>query len=202
METYSYISLKDIEYPGLIRITTIGDGSCFFHSVLRAFSKTYLELNTVQDRIAYSKILRNLLADSLMEIGSNGKMLYDNLSKGNLREFSKYSPEYELGNLVSELKSSNPVDNVYHELISNKLNLDIYIINLTKGNIYTTGTDLSLIFKDRNSIFLGYIEPSGNVGVGNFEVIGLKIGERTVTLFKNNHPFTLYIRNKFIKVVK
>ena len=105
METYSYISLKDIEYPGLIRITTIGDGSCFFHSVLRAFSKTYLELNTIQDRIAYSKILRNLLADSLMEIDSNGKMLYDNLSKGNLREFSKYSPEYELGNLVSELKS-------------------------------------------------------------------------------------------------
>ena len=50
---YSPLQDKDV----LVRTGTIADGSCFFHSILHAYSKDYISMST-EDRIKYVKKLR------------------------------------------------------------------------------------------------------------------------------------------------
>ena len=124
-------------------------------------------------------------------------MIYDTLSKGTLREFSENVTDYSLNNMQKELKTNSAVDNVYIELVSNVFDIDIYIFNLTKEDIYLTGTDFNLYYKERNSIFIGYIEPFGENSVGHFEVIGLKNNGNINTFFRHDHSFVKYIRNRY-----
>ena len=173
-EKIEHINLKNIKYDNLIKISIPGDMNCFFHSVLRSFCTTYIN----SDNLIRRKIVENIkikLADHLEHIDKKScLMIYDTLSKGTLREFSENVTDYSLNNMQKELKTNSAVDNVYIELVSNVFDIDIYIFNLTKEDIYLTGTDFNLYYKERNSIFIGYIEPFGENSVGHFEVIGLK----------------------------
>lgn len=54
---YSPLEGKDV----LVRTGTIGDGSCFFHSLLHAYSKEYVEMN-IDDRSKYVHNLRASMA--------------------------------------------------------------------------------------------------------------------------------------------
>lgn len=187
-EKINFIKLKHINYPNLVRISVPPDGSCYFHSILRCFSKTYI---TSTDRFNIVKRFRYLLSTLL-------ENYYSGLSNGMLIEFN----DYTLNNLKNELDSNNSVDNVYQEFISNLLNIDIFIINLTREQICATGTDLNLINKNRNTIVLGYIEPMVQNAVGHYEVIGITDGIQIYTYFNFNHSFIRYIKNKYIELVK
>ena len=67
---------------------------------------------------------------------------------------------------MKELDSDRPVDNAYNEFISDQLNKDIYILDAVTQDVYMTGSDDNVLYKDRPSIVLMYLP-------GHYELVGL-----------------------------
>lgn len=181
----------------LVVIPTIGDGNCFFHSILRAFNVNYIEAKSVFDRVNIARTFRNGLADRLLEVDPlTGKEYYYGLNNCQLEEISKGVREYTKEYLRKELLSSQPVDNIYQELISDAVNTDIYIIDAETKDVYNLGTSFSLYYKGRNSIVI-YYSP------GHFEVIGVKRSNGDInTLFTPTHSLIQSCRERLIENLK
>jgi hypothetical protein len=70
-------------------LPTLGDGNCFFHSVLRAFNTNYIKAKSITDRVNMARTFRNALADLLEEIDPlTGKNYYSGLNNGELEKIS------------------------------------------------------------------------------------------------------------------
>jgi hypothetical protein len=140
-----------------------------------------------------ARTFRNALADLLEEIDPlTGKSYYCGLNNGELEKIAGGVKEYSLSALQRELRSSAPVDNIYQELISNALHIDIYIIDGIKKDIFSVGNSFDCYYKGRNSIILYY---SG----GHYEVIGLKHSNGEIdTIFTPLHPLIQSCRSRLI----
>ena len=173
-----------------IRIPALGDGSCMFHSILQAFNKTYIDSdNREKQRIV--RQVRNDLSDILdKKIGDS--VCYDQLSRGSLKTFSKYVPEASLKNMKTALKGSDWGDYRFLELLSNIFEIDIYVFDKNKGDLYNTGDD-ELFYKNRDSII---ILNSSNV---HFDTVGLKTKNGIRTLFDHDEPLIKKLRSKLYK---
>lgn len=194
-ERISRLNLREIHYPNLVKISIIGDGSCFFHSVLRSFNKTYMS-SGYMERQRMARDVRRLLAKSLIEKDPfTGKLYYESLSKGKLKEFGENWKPASLNMMFRELMSSSPVDNKYHELISEKLCKDIYFIDLVKGDLYVTSSDIDLLYKNRNSIFI-LVTP------GHYDLMGIEENGKINTYFSPRHPFVILVKSRLEKLVK
>jgi len=197
LEDIKNLKLTFIDTMNLAVISTIGDGSCFFHSVLRAFNTEYTKAKSISDRVNMARTFRNALAELLEEVDPlTGKNYYAGLNNGELEKISGGVKEYSLAGLQKELRSSASVDNIYQELISNCLNKDIYIIDGVKKDMYHVGSAFSLYYKGRNSIIIYYTP-------GHFEVVGLKHSNGTIdTLFTPEHPLIQSCRERLLKFFK
>lgn len=191
------LKLSFVDIPNLVIVPTIGDGNCYFHSVLRAFNTSYINAKTTFDRVNLARTFRNALADHLLETDPlTGMDYYSGLCNGNLEEFSKGVKEYSKEYLRKELLSSEPVDNIYQELISNVVNKDIYIIDSETKDIYCTGSNYSLYYKGRNSIVI-YYKP------GHYEVVGIKRKNGNIdTLFTPEHEFIQICKNRLLDTIR
>lgn len=200
------VRLKNSEYEklnwdlfkNLVRIRVPGDGSCLFHSLAKSFYKPYIRGNIdgkYFDRNRFVKQLRKDLADKLGKkvdpSNPESPTYYETVSNGELPEIAKSLPAYSLENLQKELNSDNPVDNIYNEFISNELNKDIYILDYTKQDIYMTGTDLNLLYKNRKSIVLLYLP-------GHYELVGVEENGKIKTLFDPDHELIKTIQKRII----
>ena len=196
-----YEKLKwDKVFPKLnmIRIRTDADGSCFFHAIAKAYFKPYIE-GKINDKIFDRKeFVRNLRADFSKILGSkvhpedkNSKTYYEILNNGELPQISEQMPEYTLENMQKELNSSSPISNIYNEFISDHLGIDIYILDGIKKDVYMTGTDDRLLYKNRKSVVILYLP-------GHYELVGLlrNKGEYIETYFSHDSPFILKIRER------
>lgn len=193
LEDVRQVKLTFTEANNVVVLPTLGDGNCFFHSVLRAFNTNYIKAKSISDRVNMARTFRNALADLLEEIDPlTGKSYYCGLNNGELEKIAGGVKEYSLGALQKELRSSAPVDNIYQELISNSLNKDIYIIDGTKKDMYHVGSAFSLYYKGRNSIIIFYIP-------GHFEVVGIKHSDGSIdTLFTPEHPLIQSCRERLL----
>jgi hypothetical protein len=191
------ITLAFTDINNLVKIPTIGDGSCYFHSVLRAFNTDYMKTTAVFDRINLGRSFRNNLAVRLSEIDPiTGQEYYEGLNNGNLSDISKGVKEYSKEYLRRELLSSEPVDNIYQELISNAINKDIYIIDMETLDMYNTGSAYTLYYKGRNSIVIAY-------SPGHFETVGLRRSDGTInTVFTPEHPLIQACKERLISAFK
>lgn len=178
----------------LIRIRTDLDGSCFFHALAKAYFKPYI-LGKIDDqpfnKTEFIKNLRKDLSKTLaLKIDPedpDSKTYYSTLSNGEFEKISETMPKYSLKSMQKELKSSTAVSNIYNEFISDQLNLDIYILNSKTKDVYMTGSDNSLLYKNRRSVVILYLP-------GHYELIGL--------MDKNNNIETIFSPNsKFIKKI-
>lgn len=183
-------------YPNMVRIRTPTDGSCYFHAIAKAYFEPYIigRLNNQPlDRKSFIQKLRKDLSVKLQSkvdpTNPTSPIYYDTLSRGKLREFSKSVPSYSLKNMVKELDSDHPVDNVYNEFVSNQLDKDIYILDLEKRDVYITGYDDEILYKDRPSIVILYLP-------GHYELVGLDENGIVKTLFDPDHDFILTIRDR------
>jgi hypothetical protein len=188
MDIKMSFNIEELDFD-FVRIGAIGDGSCMFHSILQGFNKSYIN-SSVQDKIKITRQFRNDLSEILVE-KINGKVCYKALSRGSLEDFSKVVPETSLENMKRSLSSNEWGDVRFLELISNVLNVDIYVIWSETKDIYNLG-DKDLYYKNRDSII---ILNSGNF---HFDTIGLKTKNGNRTLFDKNEPVIKQLRAKLV----
>ena len=181
------------KYNNLVRLRTPTDGSCFFHSIAKSYFKPYI-MNTLN--ITRRDFIKQLRKDLAVKLGSkvdprdpDSPLYYDLLSRGNLRDFSETLPQYSLINIQNELDSDEPVDNVYNEFISDQLDKDIYVLDMTKHDVYVTGSDDDILYKGRPSIVILYLP-------GHYELVGLNDNGVIRTLFGPDHDLILAIRDR------
>ena len=208
-ETVMKIKIPKLGNIGLLLhiIKVPPDGSCFFHSILRAFYREYIEAETKDYRINLVKKLRSSLSEALEEKNEYTNISeYDTLGNGYYKKFNEAikmvdGDTHSLESLQIELKSNNPVDHSYIEILSNHLNLDIYLISSKTGDVYLTGTDRQLLYKNRKSIVILY-------SPGHYDIIGLKRKPNQNgiiifdTLFSCDHDLILAIKGRINHLVK
>jgi len=143
-------------YP-IRRINTLGDGSCFLHAVLRSIWTPYKELD-ISEKYKTVTELRHELADIIdTKKDTDGLVYYQKLSRGKLEEISKCIDHTKLEEMKRFLRSNEYFTHLYLEFISEVFNIDIYIIDYKTMKLYNNGDD-ELLYKDRDSIILGYNE--------------------------------------------
>jgi len=178
-----------------------GDGDCFFHSLFLAFFVPYRTLRfgngKKADRSQIVRKFRRELAIVLSrKLENKNLILYDYLSRGKLREYSRTVPEYSLENMKRMLKSYSFVGQEVLELTSIICDKDIYIIDQDTEDVYITG-DASLFYKKRPSIVILY------VGKNHYDLIGLQCGSgEVVTHFSPDNPFIKFLRRRISLIEK
>jgi hypothetical protein len=193
---------------GLVRIGVPKDGSCLFHSVIRAFSKDYVD-STKEQRYDMVKNIRNKLSVAVSERIINNefysyspsKTYYDILSSGNLSEMGKTLYEYSIEGIKLKLLSMQSVGMEFIELLGMFLKLDIYIIDMEKRDLYCMGKDTSNYYKYRQSIVIAYIQNKDRTD-GHYEVVGLNIKNIVYTIFEPDNFFIISLRKRQSDMVK
>lgn len=176
----------------MIRIRTDPDGSCMFHAIAKAYFKPYITGKLGDKNFNRKEFVKNLRKD----LSKILKTEYSKLSKGELTKISKEMSEYSLANMEKELDSNSPVSNIYNEFISNQLNIDLYILNGIKRDVYMTGTDDKLLYKNRKSIVILYLP-------GHYELIGIMHPKDNIeTYFSPGSPFILKIKQRMNQLRK
>lgn len=181
--------IKNLDYE-FVKIGAIGDGSCMFHSILQCFNKTYIN-SSDEDKTKIVRQLRQDLSNILDEkIGED--ICYNQLSRGELKEIAKYVPEVSLKNMKRSLSSREWGDVRFLELISNVLDLNIFIVFDKTKDLYILG-DEKIYIKDRDSII---IYNNSNV---HFDSVGLVSNNKIRTLFSYEDDVIKKLRSKLYK---
>lgn len=189
----------DKVFPGFnaIRIKTDMDGSCFFHAIAKAYFKPYINGDT-NYRKEYIKSLRKELS---IRLGSTvegiDKTYYETINNGELPDMAEELPECSLEKMQAELDSSQPISNIYNEFVSDQLDIDIYILDAIKRDVYMTASDNNVLYKKRKSVVLLYLP-------GHYELVGLlRNKEKNIqTLFDANSPFIRRIQERMNELCK
>lgn len=183
-----------------VLIHSMGDGSCFFHSILRAFNRQYIE-SSREERAKMAAMTREYLADALEEIDpKTNKTYYEGLSAGNLAELGKNYEPASLQFLQKLLRSKHSVSHEFHEAISNFFNLDIYILFRNTKDVYILDSNPELLYKKRLSIFILYSQGGDE---GHYDVIGIKNSNGTIsTLFSHNHYLVQSYLQRYQDLIK
>lgn len=186
----------NFRFPRMVRLRTIADGSCFFHAIANAFFVPYRTGELRGKPVSRSDIIRGMRHDLSIKLGAkpDAKSLapYDLLSRGQLKDLAKTLPQFSLAKMQAQLDSSDHVDNAYNEFISNELNKDIYLLDLSKQDVYMTGNDDEILYRGRESIVILYMP-------NHYELVGLlrENDPRTVdTLFQPGHEFIQALRRR------
>jgi hypothetical protein len=162
------------------------DGSCFFHSIVFATNIDYL--NNPDKRYEIVLSLRKKLAEILDYKKDDNITWYNYLSRGHFQNLSQELNEYSLQNMQKELLSMGAVDEKYFELISDLLNIDIYVINSDTNQL--VNLDKDIYYKNRYSLIL-YFHPSGH-----YDILSVKRNDVYYVLFKPNDNFILLLQNQ------
>ena len=141
-------------------IDTIGDGSCLIHALLQACSKDYYNLKNDIDKIKLAAEVRYHFSEILEHPSplDKKKNIYQTLSRGELENISEAVKETKIEYMKAYLNSRNFLTLQYVELISDIFDINIIFIRDSDKSIYNSG-DLELLFKkDRETVFIYYIE--------------------------------------------
>jgi hypothetical protein len=159
------LEFQDISYSkfSLVRVGIFADNSCFFHCLALALSRDYAT------HICYTESRKKWISELRIDFANELKKHYSFLGRGKFSEFSQSVPEFSLENMISNLCSSKPVGTEIFELVSNVLDIDIYVFDLEKESVYPLGD--SIFFQNRKSIILGYIS-------NHYELIGRRTRRR------------------------
>ncbi|AHH01570.1 hypothetical protein pv_3 [Pithovirus sibericum] len=170
-------------FSGMVRIGTIGGGSCFFHAVFSAFYTPYIEGKIGRMPFSASEFISKIRNELSAEI-----------SPLDLQTLEGWQPdELELEQMKIYLSSSMPIDRRFFEYLSKKLSKDILILD---GDVEDV-----LLLGDPNLLYLG--SPRKSIVLlrisDHFEVVGIRenfskgnpmLGFPNIrTEFESNDPF-------------
>ena len=155
--------------PSMLRVSTIGEGNCAFHGVLKASSDVYRKERTAQGRTRIAQQFRRELATDL----DKNFEKYDKAL-----DFTKIG--YSKCELVDHLASNNSVgDEVFHVTAVNT-DLNIHVANLYANGHYDPLVVYKGSKKGRNVII---IQVSGH-----YELIVRQSGTGYQTIFEDSDP--------------
>ncbi|MEO6066605.1 MAG: hypothetical protein ABIQ41_01335 [Gemmatimonadales bacterium] len=199
----TYAPLTCTWYPNLVRIATIGDGSCFIHSVMKAFYRDYQENNSALYRLELSAKLRRDLAYILgsenprypgrtfWETSGRGgfpRMVTQQIQDEELVDVLKV--DYSLAGLQRLFNSTSYLGDEVYTFVADALNVDIYVLRATKDDLYphyhTRRPDVP-----RNGIVI----------VGNtyhYEVLAVDTKDGFQTVFPQGDPFLDALTKLFV----
>ena len=196
MEKFIKINLSFLSsFENIYRITTLGSGNCYFHSVMRGHSTDYQNSDD-ETRVKKCIEFRDILADMLEEKDETGLTRYDKLNNGIIKDFSKGHEPYTLINLQKNLRSREYIiDGVFQEIISDELDIDIYVSDYKNNDIFMVGSELESLYKGRKSIVL-----LCHKNLEHYEILGIKSPEdnHMYTMFAPNHDLIVFLYERLI----
>jgi hypothetical protein len=133
-------------------LSTIGDGSCFLHSVVAGLCPQYHKLSK-KDKMTLAKAIRHDLALTLKD-----DPIYKSLSRGEIEEISKNIKEMSQQYMQAYLVSGHWINMSFIELISNVLDVNIIIVSHRTKDFYYSGDPEIYFKKNRDSLFIYYYE--------------------------------------------
>ncbi|MFK5969039.1 MAG: hypothetical protein QM487_02810 [Candidatus Marithrix sp.] len=188
----------------LVRIATIGDGSCFFHAILKAIYSPYQENSNAMYRLKLVSELRRDLAAylshenprypefSYYETSGNGTIPIIALQEfinEDLIEVIFKGVDFSLLGLQSLLNSFNTIGDELYSYVADVLDIDIYILRATSENLYPHLVAINAGF-ERNSVVILANE-------SHYELVGVETDMGIQTLFKPNSELLHSITKSF-----
>lgn len=184
----------------LVRLATINDNS-LCHALLKGLYPVYQNILDSDKRREMVSFFRHDLAQALdFENKMTPNYTY-HLTSGrgyfvnkmieellNFEAIKKYNIDFSLRGLQSFYNSNIELGEESYEYLSDILNIDIYIVNLTKDDVilnYST----ALNNKDRKAVVIGLIIKNNEK---YYETIAFDNGEYFQTFFESDHEIISY----------
>ena len=199
----TYAPLNCTWYDNLVRIATIGDGSCFIHAVLKAFYREYQEHNAARYRLDLAARIRRDLAFALgledpqypghtywetSARGSFPRMVMQQINDEDL--VRQLRVDYSLAGLQRLFNSTSQLGDEVYSYVADALNIDIYVLRATQGDLYPH-------YHTRRP----GINRNGIVIIGNmyhYEVLAVNTDQGFQTVFSPGDPFLEAMTEVFI----
>jgi len=205
MDTFQKINVSWYPQEIVVRLGSIGDGSCLFHSVLNGYYPPYQNNPNVKFRIEWVQKLRRDLAYSLRlpdvnhpgmtnwETAAGGQFvaLYEQQLMGiDFGQVFGQAVDFSLQGLQKLFNSTSYLGDEVYQYASDMLGIDIYIMRLTNKDLYV---HLNTASKNLNR---KAVVISGNGH--HFETVGVERNGLFQTVFDQNDPFIQAIKG-FVK---
>lgn len=196
----TYAPLTCTWYNNLVRIATIGDGSCFIHAALKAFYEPYQNNDESYYRDEIAKEVRRDLAIVLGEENPKypGRSYWETTASGALMEMSfgqmvrgnlyRGELDYSLYGLQRLFNSNSNLGDEVYKFISDIFEVDIYVLRADSEDLYHHLNTSSS--SQRKAIVI--------VGNGiHYEVVAVDNGEYFQTVFPPGDLFISALLAKF-----
>lgn len=186
----------------VLRIACIGDGSALFHAIMKSFYPDYASNESYSTRVSLVKHLRRDLARVLSINDANtGKMVYQSVMGGALpdlatRQFQKAdldkdslgnTIDYSVQGLQNLINSNRDLGKELYGILAEILTLDIYVLTGQGKTIVPVFHTYLPRKRNRAAVILG----DGR----HYELVGVRTDNGIQTLYTNDDPFIVAIRN-------
>jgi hypothetical protein len=199
----TYEPLTCTWYNNLVRIATIGDGSCFIHAVLKGFFKEYQEAKSAELRF---NIARNIRRDLAIALGLEnqeypGHTYWETANKGSFPRILMQELideelieilgiDYSIHGLERLFNSFKELGDEVYGFVSDVLNVDIYVLRATPDDLYphVSTKEVGVV---RNAVVI----------IGNkyhYEVLAVDTENGLQTLFSPDDPFVQTLNYIFV----
>ena len=175
------------------RLATIGDGSCFFHAVLKGYYDKYQNDSTYRYRKELVKDLRSDLSKalSLPDPDHPGKNYYQTISDGTIAELGNmgiqltddfgHRIDYSLRGLESLLASESFIGDEIYSFVSSMLGVNVFILRATNTDLHIHSNTFDPKNPPRWSVII--------VGNGvHYETLGVDRNGMIQTVFPPDDP--------------
>lgn len=186
-----------LNFPNLVSLRTPGDGSCLFHSILKAYNKIAIEEKIGNNSVNMHEFIRGtfrqLLSEYLDDSSQHGVSIYRLLNENDFEKNSNSIVELTKDFMINELRSPGPVNfEYYSELLIRFCEKNIFVIDFEKQDVILSG---SVSDKLRNDdwpcVVLLFCQGNGNVG--HYETLGYMDTDGLHTYFSMSNVFIRYI---------
>lgn len=190
-------------FDNLVRIATIGDGSCFIHGALKGFFAAYQNTNSAQARVGFVESLRRDLSYSLgmentdypghtyWETANNGQfviLLCQELFDPTL--IKEIGIDYSFRGIQALFNSTSWLGDEVYGYISDMLNVNIFILKGTTEDLETY-INTYRPEKERPSVCI-----MGNTQ--HYEVVAVKVEVNVDGEIKDMLQTTFYLGDPFL----
>jgi hypothetical protein len=182
-----------LNFPNMVSLKTPGDGSCLFHSILKAYNKIAIEEKIGNNPIQISDFIRStfreLLSEYLSNTSQHGVEIYKLLNENDFDKNSSSIVELSKEYMENELKSANAVNfDYYCELLIRFCEKNIFVIDFEKQGVVLTGSINDKMRNDSWPCVVLLFVP-GKTSIGHYETLGYIDTDGLHTFFSMSNVF-------------